>query len=131
MKKKKNKKKKHNKKKKQEQKITSKKSEININENLNKSNEFICPLCHKKIEKLQTSIKEKYTQQPAHFDCIIKQLTKKEVLHKHESICYVGGGNFAVIKTKFIDKNNFSIIKKIPYEARNPYKYYLDEGNKS
>lgn len=53
-------------------------------------------------------------QGPAHFDCVLGELTKRETLVAPEKIAYIGSGLFGVIVEK--ENNRFEIHRKIPVE---------------
>lgn len=97
----------------------SRKPKLAYNDNLT-NDIYICPICNRKIYNITTTILERETKKLAHFDCIIKQIKKSEKLRRYEAICYVGGGNFAVVSYRnSIGKNDFTIVKKIKYEEKN------------
>ena len=53
-------------------------------------------------------------QGPAHFDCVLGELAKKEPLGPSEKIAYLGSGLFGVITEK--ENNRFEIHRKIAVE---------------
>ncbi len=78
-----------------------------------------CPICGKAVKSMLTAISVSDDMEPAHFDCVLKQLTERENLQKGEKITYIGNGNFAVIKMKQGGKGvPFTILKKIQFEEK-------------
>ena len=78
-----------------------------------------CPICGKAVKSMLTAISVNEDMDPAHFDCVVKQLTEQEQLKKGEKISYLGNGTFAVIKMKQGGKGPaFTILKKIQYEEK-------------
>jgi len=53
-------------------------------------------------------------QGPAHFDCVLGELGKRETLTPPEKLTYLGSGQFGVIVEK--ENNRFEIHRKIPVE---------------
>ncbi len=82
--------------------------------------DIICFICNKPISNTHDIVNNK-EEKKAHFNCVIKDLSKKENLKKNQSIIYIGGGNFAIVE--YYNKNlyDFKIVKKINYENRNDY----------
>ncbi|OQY35016.1 MAG: hypothetical protein B6241_02525 [Spirochaetaceae bacterium 4572_59] len=77
---------------------------------------FLCSICGKNIRDLSSAITEKSTGEPAHFDCIIKNLAKNESVKENEKIVYLGNGKFGIINYENNQNKNFQIIKEIEYE---------------
>jgi len=66
-----------------------------------------------------TAISVNEEMDPAHFDCVLKQLSETEDLNKGEKITYLGNGVFGVVKLKSGNKGlNFTIVKKIQFENK-------------
>lgn len=79
----------------------------------------LCPICEKEIYLIEQSIRHKETGKPAHFDCILKFIRENNELENSESIVYLGGGSFGIIKErhgKGVVK--FFVRKRIMYENR-------------
>jgi hypothetical protein len=53
-------------------------------------------------------------QGPAHFDCVLAELTRRETLEGQEKIAYIGSGLFGVIVEK--ENSRFELHRKIPVE---------------
>ena len=77
----------------------------------------ICPYCGNSVKDINTAIASEENELPAHFDCIIKQLEKRETLSKDEKICYLGKGSFGIVKTRNGSSMKFFVRKRIQYET--------------
>ncbi len=77
---------------------------------------FLCSICGKNIRDLSSAITEKNSGEPAHFDCIIKEIAKNEAVQENEKVVYLGHGKFGVIHYENNQNKNFKIIKEIEYE---------------
>ena len=78
-----------------------------------------CPVCHKPVRDLKTSIQHKLTNTPAHFDCIIKDIQKTETLEASEKLCYLGRGTFGILSFRNASSPlRFIIRKRIKYEEK-------------
>lgn len=94
-----------------------KKQEIAITEL--RTRNVLCPICGKKIEDIESAVSDRQSMMPAHFDCVIKNLSDAEHIGKDENIVYIGQGKFAVMR--YENKNDpktFHIVRKIEWEAR-------------
>lgn len=78
----------------------------------------VCPLCGKELREISSAIAERDTKQPAHFDCVLKQLQEREPVRQDEQYCYLGKGVFAVIRLPQAGQKGqpFTIVRKIEYE---------------
>jgi hypothetical protein len=77
----------------------------------------LCPLCKNQIKELSAAINYRETQEPAHFDCILKSIENSEELASHERICYLGNGSFGIVRfQKDPSVFPFIIRKRIQYE---------------
>jgi hypothetical protein len=65
---------------------------------------------------LLTAISVGENNNPAHFDCVLKQVSENEELGPKEKIIYIGNGNFAVINNK--SGKELSIRKTIQFELK-------------
>ncbi len=78
---------------------------------------FACPVCGEGLKSIATAVD--LGDGPAHFDCVLRELTKKEDLKQGEKIVYIGSGRFGVINNK---KNEsgvpFTLLKEIDVETR-------------
>lgn len=85
--------------------------------NNRKKNILKCPICHKSVHEFFTAISYKESNNPAHFDCIIKEIKNKEELSSNEKICYLGNGSFGIITFRNPSSPiKFLIRKRIQYE---------------
>ncbi len=76
----------------------------------------ICPFCGNSVKDIYTAIASEEDEAPSHFDCIIKELEKRETLEKDEKIVYLGRGSFGIIKTRNSGSIKFFVRKRIQYE---------------
>jgi hypothetical protein len=77
----------------------------------------ICPICKNKIKEIWSAINYPDTEEPAHFDCILKSIENREELASHEKICYLGNGSFGIVRfQKDPSVFPFIIRKRIQYE---------------
>ncbi len=78
-----------------------------------------CPICGKSVKSMLTAIAVNEEGDPAHFDCVLKQLTEQEKPVSGEKITYIGNGTFAVVKMKPGSRGaSFTVIKRIQYENK-------------
>ena len=75
-----------------------------------------CPICNQSVKFLLTAISVGENNSPAHFDCVIKQISETEKLGPKEKITYIGNGNFAVVNGKL--GKDLIIKKKIEFEGK-------------
>lgn len=78
----------------------------------------VCPICEQSIRDVLTAIIVSADGAAAHFDCVVRKLTDQESLGPKEKVCYVGGGEFAVVRFNSSDQRRFSIQKRIRYELK-------------
>jgi hypothetical protein len=70
-----------------------------------------CPYCGKPIKDLSLAISDKDSGEAVHFDCIITRLNQGENLEPGDTISYIGGGRFGVVR--FGSNSQGFTIKKI------------------
>lgn len=75
-----------------------------------------CPICNQSVKFLLTAISVGEDNRPAHFDCVLKQITETEELGPKEKVTYIGNGNFAVVSGKI--GKDLKIKKKIEFEGK-------------
>jgi len=81
----------------------------------------VCPLCQKPVRDLYSAITHQNSNQPAHFDCILKMLRDINELTDGEKICYLGNGSFGIIQFRnAAGKPRFFIRKRLNYEETDP-----------
>lgn len=84
-----------------------------------KSNSVNCAVCGLVINDLSSALKDKLSDKPVHFDCVLQELAKKENLSSNEKITYIGNGKFAVLHFDNVhDMRHFSIVKEFQWENK-------------
>ena len=63
-----------------------------------------------------TAIAQATSGEPAHFDCVLREISEKEELQPKEKVCYLGKGEFGILKFKQGGPVRFAIRKRIQYE---------------
>ena len=77
----------------------------------------VCPVCSKVIEDLTSSLSDKTTGEPVHFDCAWNLAGKDITLKENEKFTYIGQGRFAVLYFPDIrDTRHFKIQKIVEWE---------------
>lgn len=76
-----------------------------------------CPVCGEPVRELASALTHRSSGEPAHFDCIVKELREANPLGPQERLCYLGGGAFGVLTWR-VEGNpaSFVIKRRIPYE---------------
>ncbi|MBI9102247.1 MAG: hypothetical protein JEY99_07530 [Spirochaetales bacterium] len=77
---------------------------------------YVCPVCGQNVRDVLTAISFGPEKVPAHFDCVVKDLSGKEELKNKEKIVYLGKGEFGVVKFKGNNGGKFEIIRRITLE---------------
>jgi len=78
-----------------------------------------CPVCHKPVRELPSALTHRLTGQPAHFECIMKEIRDAHALAPQEKLCYLGGGCFGVLQFRqAAGTSRFTIQKRIQYEEK-------------
>ncbi len=80
--------------------------------------ELVCALCGEVITETASSLALPESGEPAHFDCVMKKLEETETLEEGDSIAYLGGGNFGIIRKNSQNSTGFEIKKKIDFENK-------------
>jgi len=84
-----------------------------------KAREIRCAKCGEIITDLASSIADKSTGKPVHFDCVLNQIKESEPTGENDKIAYIGQGRFAVLHYDNIrDQRHFTIKKIIEWEDR-------------
>lgn len=81
----------------------------------------ICEICGKVIspEDIESAVSNRETGNPAHFDCVLKQICDSEKPGPNERVTYIGQGRFAVLHFENPhDLRHFSIRRTIEWEDR-------------
>lgn len=93
-----------------------------------KANCPICEICGEPIREIECAIANKGTENPVHFECVIKKLLEKEHPNSNERLSYIGQGRFAIIHyDNPHDIRHFSIKKIIEWENREKRSEWRDE----
>ncbi|HVP18782.1 MAG TPA: hypothetical protein VMU36_07280 [Spirochaetia bacterium] len=78
-----------------------------------------CPICRQPVRELPSALTHRETGQPAHFDCIMRELRDSNELAPQEKICYLGGGSFGILEFRAPGApSRFVIRKRIQYEGK-------------
>jgi hypothetical protein len=78
-----------------------------------------CPVCGKPVRELASALTHRLSKQPAHFECVMKELRDSNEVAAQERICYLGGGCFGVLEFHpGGGANRFVIKKRIQYEEK-------------
>ncbi len=78
-----------------------------------------CPVCGKPVRELSSALTHKLSRQPAHFDCVVRELRDSNEVAPQEKICYLGGGSFGILEFRPQGSSNrFVIRKRIQYEEK-------------
>ena len=93
-----------------------------------KGREVRCAKCGEIITDLASSIADKATGKPVHFDCVLNQIKETEPTGENEKIAYIGQGRFAVLFYENMrDQRHFTIKKIIEWEDREQTSEWRDE----
>lgn len=78
-----------------------------------------CPVCGKQVRELASALTHRVARQPAHFDCVMRELMDSNELAPEEKICYLGGGSFGILEFRPPGgPTRFVIRKRIQYEEK-------------
>lgn len=78
-----------------------------------------CPLCGKAVRNLNIAIEEKTSHEPAHFECIMKEISTEIKLGPRERLHYLGAGCFGIVELEEgKGLSSFSIKQRIQYEDK-------------
>jgi len=78
-----------------------------------------CPVCGKQVRELASALTHRVSRQPAHFDCVVRELRESNEVAPEEKICYLGGGTFGILEFRPSSGSpRFVIKKRIPYEEK-------------
>ncbi|MDR0624676.1 MAG: hypothetical protein LBG10_09660 [Treponema sp.] len=72
-----------------------------------------CPYCGKPIKDISSAISDKNSGEPVHFDCVMARIAESEVLEQGDTVTYIGGGRFGVVRFKNPQNLQDFEIKKI------------------
>lgn len=78
-----------------------------------------CPVCGKPVRELASALTHRVSRQPAHFECIMKELRESNEIAPQERICYLGSGCFGILEFHPSGgPSRFVIRKRIQYEEK-------------
>lgn len=84
-----------------------------------KSRKVICEKCGLEIKDISSSLSDRNTRKPVHFECALEQVSKSELIENNDKIAYIGQGRFALLKFETVEgKNKFKIKKIIEWEEK-------------
>jgi len=93
-----------------------------------KGRAVICPKCGQPITDIASSLNDKASGSPVHFDCAFNEVASHEALGEGEKIAYIGQGRFGVLYYENIrDQRHFTIKKIIEWEDRDSKPEWRDE----
>jgi len=59
-----------------------------------------CPVCGKPVRELASALTHRASRQPAHFDCVFRELRDVNGISPQEKLCYLGSGSFGILEFK-------------------------------
>jgi hypothetical protein len=78
-----------------------------------------CPVCGKQVRELASALTHRVARQPAHFDCVMREIRDSNEVAPQEKVCYLGGGSFGIIELRPPGgPSRFVIRKRIQYEEK-------------
>lgn len=93
-----------------------------------KAREIKCPICGESITDISSCLADKKSGEPAHFDCVMNEVSKGETLSENEKIAYIGQGRFGILYYENPrDQRHFTIKKIIEWEERDSKPAWRDE----
>ena len=93
-----------------------------------KAREIICAKCGQPITEIASSLCDKKTGEPIHFECALNEVQAGESLGENEKIAYIGQGRFGVLYFENPrDQRKFTIKKIIEWEDREKTSEWRDE----
>ncbi len=93
-----------------------------------KAREIVCPVCGELITEIASCLTDKKSGKPAHFDCVLNEVSKSETLGENEKIAYIGQGRFGILYYENPrDQRHFTIKKIIEVEDRDNKPEWRDE----
>jgi hypothetical protein len=72
-----------------------------------------CPHCQKPIKDLASAFTDKVTGEAMHFDCARERIAAQEKLEKGDTVTYIGGGRFGIVRFENPSQMRSFKIKKI------------------
>lgn len=78
-----------------------------------------CPICGKPVRELASALTHRASRQPAHFDCVVRELRDSTEVAPQEKLCYLGAGSFGILEFRPPGgPSKFVIKKRIQYEEK-------------
>jgi hypothetical protein len=78
-----------------------------------------CPICGKPVRELSSALTHRVSRQPAHFDCVVREVRDANPVAPQEKLCYLGGGSFGILEFRSPGATSGFVIKKrIQYEEK-------------
>ena len=78
-----------------------------------------CPVCGKPVREMASALTHRISHQPAHFDCIVRELRDSTEIAPQEKLCYLGAGTFGILEFRPPGgPSKFVIKKRIQYEEK-------------
>jgi len=71
------------------------------------------------VRELASALTHRISRQPAHFDCIVRELRDSTEIAPQEKLCYLGAGAFGILEFRPPGgPSKFVIKKRIQYEEK-------------
>lgn len=58
----------------------------------------VCIHCGQPINDLHTAMTDSKSGKTVHFDCVMEEVSKREVLEEGDVLSYIGGGRFGIVR---------------------------------
>ena len=85
-------------------------------------------MCNQPILDLPSSLADKASGKPVHFECALEKVKSAEPTAENEKVAYIGQGRFAVLQYENIrDQRHFTIKKVIEWEERDKKSDWREE----
>ena len=93
-----------------------------------KARQVICAKCGQPITEIASSLCDKKSGEPIHFECALNEVQAGETLGENEKIAYIGQGRFGILYYENPrDQRKFTIKKIIEWEDREKTSEWRDE----
>ncbi len=93
-----------------------------------KARQVICAKCGQPITEIASSLCDKKSGEPIHFECALNEVQAGETLGENEKIAYIGQGRFGILYYENPrDQRKFTIKKIIEWEDREKPSEWRDE----
>lgn len=71
-----------------------------------------CPICKQPMRDIQSAIAFPPSDEPAHFECVIRRIGEDEALSEHERVIYLGNGSFGIVEDRSGEGDSKYVIRK-------------------